>query len=60
MVGAEGVLMKNAKDYKCSRCKKKAVVFVGLNDPDATQYPMCRKDADEWAMEVLLAHSKRD
>ncbi len=45
---------KFAKDFKCSRCGKPAVVFVGLNDPDATDYPMCRKCADDWRYEVIV------
>jgi hypothetical protein len=44
--------LRYAKDYKCS-CGKQAVVFVGLNDPDATEYPKCRKCADAWKIELL-------
>ena len=47
-----------AKDCKCSRCGKPAVCFVGLNDPDGTDYPMCRKCADNWHFEVLQAMCK--
>lgn len=52
--------MRYAKDCKCSRCEKEgkdtqAVVFVGMADPDATQYPMCRKHADEWHFDVIVA-----
>ncbi len=43
-----------AKDCKCTRCGKQAVVFVGLNDPDATDYPMCRKCADSWKVETTM------
>lgn len=44
----------------CTRCNAKgkktaAVVFVGLNDPDGTDYPMCRKHADEWHFEVIVS-----
>lgn len=49
-----------AKDFKCVRCRRvnqMAVTFVGLNDPDGTRYPMCRKHADEWRMDVLFAFS---
>lgn len=52
-----------AKDRECTRCrsagkKKQAVCFVGLNDPDGTDYAMCRKHADEWHMDVMLALCK--
>lgn len=48
-----------ARDFNCTRCASagkhtKAEVFVGLNDPDSKQYPMCRNHADEWRMEVLI------
>ena len=49
-----------AKDCKCYRCGKQAVVFVGLNDPDGTDYPMCRKCADDWQMDVYLEIFKFD
>ena len=42
-------------DFQCSRCGKKAVVFVGLNDPDGTKYPMCRRCADQWRLDCLIA-----
>lgn len=45
--------IRHAKDYKCS-CGKKAVVFVGLNDPDGTDYPKCRKCADEWRVGLMI------
>lgn len=46
-------------DVNCSRCaltgwRRAAVVFVGLADPDAKQYPMCREHADEWRLEVMM------
>ena len=47
-----------ASGHKCSRCKepkRAADFFVGLNDPDGTQYPMCREHADEWKLDVMLA-----
>ena len=46
--------MAEAKDFKCNACKKQAVCFVGLNDPDGTMYPKCRKHADEWKMKILF------
>lgn len=52
-----------AKDHKCTRCKepkRAAEFFVGLNDPDGTQYPMCREHADEWKLDVMLALCDRD
>ena len=57
-----------AKDFWCTRCIPKitkkevhrAVTFVGLNDPDGTRYPMCRKHADEWRLEFFLAISYDD
>ena len=50
----------HARDFNCSRCisagkHTPAVCFVGLNDPDGTQYPMCRKHADEWHHDVIMA-----
>jgi len=47
--------VRYASEFKCSRCGKPAVVFVGLNDPDGTDYPMCRKCADDWHTEILMA-----
>jgi hypothetical protein len=47
-------MVRYAKDFKCD-CGKKAVVFVGLNDPDATEYPKCRKCADKWRIELMIA-----
>jgi transcription elongation factor Elf1 len=43
---------------KCHRCKKQAVVFVGLADPDAMEYPMCKKCADQWKYDVIKAVSE--
>ena len=43
-----------AKEFKCSSCEKQAVVFVGLNDPDGTQYPKCRDHADLWKAEIII------
>jgi len=50
---------KYAKDFKCN-CGKKAVCFVGLNDPDGTQFPKCRKCADEWKFGLMIELSKID
>lgn len=50
--------VKYAKDFKCNSCKKQAAVFVGLNDPDATDYPKCRKHADEWKEKLLMEISE--
>lgn len=49
--------VRYAKDYICNvpKCGKKAVVFVGLNDPDGTEYPKCRHHADQWHFEVMMA-----
>lgn len=47
-----------AKDWKCIKCQERADVFVGMNDPDAEEYPMCRKCADNWKMEVYFELSK--
>lgn len=49
-----------ARDFNCTRCMRTgkrtpAVCFVGMADPDCTQYPMCRKHADEWKNDVLMA-----
>ena len=46
--------IRYAKNEKCNVCAKQAVVFVGLNDPDGTDYPKCRKHADHWFMSVML------
>lgn len=43
-----------ATSYKCCRCEKQAEVLVGLADPDATKYPMCRDCAEKWRLEVLM------
>lgn len=46
-----------AKDFKCTRCparKRQAEVFVGGNDPDLPQFPMCKEHAEEWWIEVML------
>ena len=52
--------MRLAKDETCNRCKEQAVVFVGGNDPDLPQFPMCRKHADEWKLELMIEFSKRN
>lgn len=44
-----------AKDYKCDECDEQAVVFVGIADPDAGEYPKCRKHADEYTLRVQIA-----
>lgn len=41
-----------ASKFKCHRCEKQAEVFVGLADPDAEKFPMCKECAREWFMEV--------
>lgn len=46
--------VRHAEDEQCSRCDKQADVFVGLADPDATQYPMCNDCAKQWRMDVML------
>lgn len=56
-MGGDKSIVRYAKDYKCS-CGKKAVVFVGLNDPDGTDYPKCRKCADEWKIGLIMELSK--
>lgn len=43
-----------ASEYKCWRCDAQAEFFVGLNDPDATRFPMCEKHAKEWRIETLV------
>ena len=42
-----------ASNFKCNvkGCKKQAVVFVGLNDPDGTEYP-------KWATIYNLGQNK--
>jgi len=46
-----------ASSMKCD-CGKKAVCYVGLNDVDGTQFPKCRKCADEWKLKVMIELSK--
>jgi hypothetical protein len=50
-------MTRYAKDYQCNvdGCNKQAVVFVGLNDPDATEYPKCREHADQWKIDTMMA-----
>ena len=48
-----------AKDYKCNMCGKQAIVFRGLNDPDATQVPYCRKCADKSEYELMVRLNER-
>lgn len=49
-----------ASKYSCARCetegrKRKAEVFVGLNDIDAEyETPLCRSCADQWRIELYL------
>lgn len=62
--------MKNkvlkASDCSCVNCetmgiKKKAKVFVGLNDLDAEyKTPLCKECADEWRMELLILLTEED
>ena len=49
--------MKFASNYFCE-CGKKAVVFIGLNDPDGTQTPNCRECADEFWIRVMIGFEK--
>ena len=44
-----------ASYYKCSRCGEQADVFVGLNDPDATDYAMCRDCAKKWKAQIIFS-----
>ena len=39
--------MMKASDCKCVVCGKKADVFFGMADPDATQEPYCRGCCDK-------------
>ena len=50
--------VRYAKDEKCNVCGKQAVVFVGLNDPDGTDYPKCRKHADKWWLDTMIELSE--
>ena len=52
-----GENIKYAKDLKCS-CGEDAIIFVGLNDPDGTDYPKCRKCADEWRIRLIMELSR--
>lgn len=44
-----------AKEYKCTRCGKQADIFVGLHDPDATEYAMCENCARKWKAEIIFS-----
>lgn len=36
-----------AEDCKCANCKKQAVAFFPVCDPDIPSYPYCRKCLDK-------------
>ena len=48
----------NAKDYKCVKCGKQAVVFFGLADPDGEQEPYCRGCVEKTKMRIYEECSK--
>lgn len=54
--------LRYAKNYKCrvEKCKKKAVVFWPIVDPDIPEYPYCRKHVEEAKMRVIMEFAKHD
>lgn len=46
--------MNLAKDCKCIKCGKKAVVFWPCVDPDIQSHPWCRKCLDKAQLELML------
>lgn len=44
-----------AKDLKCCQCKKKAVCFWPMVDPDIQEHPYCRKCVDKAKLRTLIA-----
>lgn len=49
-----------AKDCKCTDCKKPAVAFFPVCDPDIPSYPYCRKCLDDRKFKLLLELKKID
>ena len=49
-----------ASDLQCYKngCNEQAIVFVGMNDPDAEEYPVCRKHADKYRMDAIMELTK--
>lgn len=52
--------LKYAKDFKCCNCKKKAVCFWPIYDPDIPSHPYCRKCVDESKMRLMIELGKID
>lgn len=51
-----------AKDLKCcaENCKRQAVCFWPMIDPDIPHHPYCRKCKDEAVMRVLMGMHEAD
>lgn len=49
-----------ANTQKCIKCGKQANVFFGLNDPDATPEPYCRKCVEKAKMRIYAEIAKID
>ena len=49
-----------AKDMKCCKCRKKAVCFWPMIDPDIQHHPYCRKCVTDAQMQVMLEIQKID
>ena len=47
-----------AKDCKCNKCKKPAVAFWPVCDPDIPERPWCRKCLDKAKMKILMEIQK--
>lgn len=54
MKGEQEPSLRHAKDEECSRCGKRADVFVGMADPDMPQHPMCAKCAEQYRLEIWM------
>ncbi len=46
--------LRYAKDCKCCKCGKQAVVFWPIIDPDIPEYPYCRNCVENAKMNVLF------
>jgi len=51
--------LRYAKDEKCCKCKKPAVAFWPVIDPDIQEYPYCRKCLDKAKFNLILKLNKQ-
>ena len=52
--------LEYAKDFKCCNCKRKAVCFWPMIDPDIPHHPYCRKCVDKAKMRILIEISNNN